>query len=65
MAQITISIDEQELPLVRSVIHVARTMRTLYGKAHIEFRDGKALDIVVEERLRIADYLSLVGNDLG
>ena len=63
MAKVVIEVDADEVPMVQSLLHVARTMRTLYGRVHVDFRDGKALDITVEERLRISDFIGQIQRD--
>ena len=63
MAKVSICVEEEEVPMVQSLLHVARTMRTLYGRVHIDFRDGKPLDMTVEERLRISDFIGQIQRD--
>jgi hypothetical protein len=57
MAKVMIEVDETEVPLIRALLYVERSMRSEYGEVRITHEAGKARDVILSERFRIDDML--------
>ena len=53
---VSIEVDEGHVPVVETLVHLLRTARGTHGTIEIHYRDGKPVDVVSGERLRIADF---------